>query len=85
MIITVTPDKGYELDEIIVTDKNGDELKLTEKSENWFTFKRPASKVSCKDQGGARPSCPLPTWRRLPGTPARSSMSTPTRATPPAL
>ena len=44
--ITVTPDRGYELDEIIVTDKNGDELKLTEKSENRFTFRMPASKVS---------------------------------------
>ena len=44
--ITVKPDTGYELDELIVTDKNGDKIKLTEKDENKFTFKMPGSKVT---------------------------------------
>lgn len=43
--ITVNPDKGYELDELTVTDKNGNELKLTKKGDNKYTFKMPASKV----------------------------------------
>ena len=44
--ITVKPDTGYELDELIVTDKDGDEIKLTEKDDNKFTFKMPGSKVT---------------------------------------
>lgn len=43
--ITVKPDEGYEVDEIIVTDKNGDELKLTKKSGGKYTFTMPAGKV----------------------------------------
>lgn len=44
--ITVKPDKGYELDGLTVTDKNGDKLKLTEKDDNKYTFKMPGSKVT---------------------------------------
>ena len=44
--ITVKPDTGYELDELTVTDKDGDEIKLTEKDDNKFTFKMPGSKVT---------------------------------------
>ena len=44
--ITVKPDDGYALGELTVTDKNGEELRLTEKGENKFTFKMPASKVT---------------------------------------
>ena len=44
--VTVKPDAGYELDELIVTDKNGDKIKLTEKDDNKFTFKMPGSKVT---------------------------------------
>lgn len=46
MTITVKPDTGYELDELTVTDKNGNEIKLTEKADNKFTFKMPGSKVT---------------------------------------
>lgn len=42
--ITVNPDDGFELDELIVTDKNGTEIELTKK-DGKFTFKMPASKV----------------------------------------
>ena len=44
--ITVKPNKGYELDELIVTDSKGNELELTEKGENKFTFKMPGSRVT---------------------------------------
>ena len=44
--VTVKPDAGYELDELTVTDKDGDEIKLTEKDDNKFTFKMPGSKVT---------------------------------------
>ena len=44
--ITVRPDKGYELDSLTVTAKNGDTVKLTEKSNGKFTFKMPDSKVT---------------------------------------
>ncbi len=43
--ITVKPDSGYELDDLTVTDKDGDELKLTKKSDTKYTFTMPASKV----------------------------------------
>ncbi len=46
VIITVKPDKGYELDELTVTDSKGNELDLREKGENKFTFKMPGSKVT---------------------------------------
>lgn len=45
--LTVTPDKGYTLETITVTDKNGDKVKLTEKSGK-YTFTMPASKVTVK-------------------------------------
>ena len=44
--ITVRPDKGYELDKLIVTDSKGREIDLREKGENKFTFKMPGSKVT---------------------------------------
>ena len=44
--ITVKPDEGYELDELTVTDKNGDEIELTDKGDGRYTFKMPRSKVT---------------------------------------
>lgn len=44
--IKVKPDAGYQLDELVVTDKDGDELKLTDKGNGKFTFKMPKSKVT---------------------------------------
>ena len=43
--ITVTPDVGYVLDELTVTDKDGKELSLTKKSDTEYTFVMPAGKV----------------------------------------
>ncbi|WP_287827277.1 leucine-rich repeat protein [Oscillibacter sp.] len=44
--ITVKPDKGYELDELTVTDSKGNELKLTKKSDTRYTFTMPSGKVT---------------------------------------
>ena len=46
--ITVKPDDGFKLDELTVIDKNGNELKLTDKGNGKYTFTMPASKVEIK-------------------------------------
>ena len=46
--VTVKPDEGYELDELTVTDKNGDSVKLTDKGDGKFSFVMPDSKVDVK-------------------------------------
>ena len=43
--LTIAPDKGYTLETLTVTDKNGDEIELTNKGDGKYTFKMPASKV----------------------------------------
>ena len=43
--ITVKPDNGFKLDELTVIDKNGNELKLTDKGNGKYTFTMPAGKV----------------------------------------
>ena len=44
--ITVDPDHGYELDELIVTDKNGDEIEVRRLSNGKYTFTMPRSAVT---------------------------------------
>lgn len=59
--VTVDPDKGYELDELVVTDRKGNELKLTDKGNGKFTFKMPASRVEIEvsfKQINAEPEVP---------------------------
>ena len=46
--VTATPDSGYVLETISVTDKNGNDLKLTDKGGGKHTFTMPASKVEVK-------------------------------------
>ena len=46
--ITVKPDSGYVLETISVTDKNGNDLKLTNKGNGKYTFTMPGSKVEVK-------------------------------------
>ena len=43
--ITVKPNEGYELDKLVVTGKNGGEVKLTNEGGGKYTFKMPASRV----------------------------------------
>lgn len=44
--ITVTPDKGYELDKLTAKDASGNKLKLTDKGNGKYTFTMPGSKVT---------------------------------------
>ena len=44
--LTVQPDEGYVLDTLTVTDRDGEERKLTEKSENKYTFTMPDTSVT---------------------------------------
>ena len=44
--VTVTPDKGYELDTITVKDASGNTVKLIDKGNGKYTFTMPASKVT---------------------------------------
>lgn len=46
--VTVEPDSGYVLETISVTDKNGNDLKLTNKGDGKYTFTMPGSKVEIK-------------------------------------
>ena len=46
--ITVKPDSGYVLETISVTDKNGNDRKLTDKGNGKYTFTMPGSKVEVK-------------------------------------
>jgi len=43
--LTVTPDAGYELDKLVVLDKDGNEVELTDKGDGKFTFKMPRGGV----------------------------------------
>lgn len=45
---TVTPDEGYELDTLTVTDSKGKEIDLTYMSGNEYTFQMPAGRVEIK-------------------------------------
>jgi len=44
--ITVKPNEGYELDKLVVTDKNGDSIRLTDKGNDKYTFTMPSGKVT---------------------------------------
>ena len=43
--VTVTPDSGYKLDELVVTDRDGKKLELTDKGNGQYTFTMPSGKV----------------------------------------
>ena len=44
--VTVTPDKGYTLETLTVTDKNGSALELTDKGGGQYTFTMPSGPVT---------------------------------------
>ena len=46
--ITVAPDKGYHLESLTVTDKDGNKIELTKVDATKYTFKMPASRVEVK-------------------------------------
>ena len=43
--VTVTPDEGYVLESLTVTDKNGTEMELTDQGDGKYSFTMPASNV----------------------------------------
>ena len=70
--VTATPDEGYELDKLTVTDKDGKEVKLTDNGDGTFTFEMPKGKVTVEasftetEQPPVDPGCPgdstCPVW-----------------------
>ena len=46
--VTVKPDSGYVLDDLTVTDKNGNKLTLTDKGNGKYTFTMPSGRVEVK-------------------------------------
>lgn len=44
--VTATPDKGYEVDDIVAKDANGNKLTLKDNGDGTYTFTMPASKVT---------------------------------------
>ena len=44
--ITVDPDDGYELDELLVTDSDGDEISVRDRGNGKYTFTMPRSRVT---------------------------------------
>ena len=44
--ITVTPDEGYEVDDIVAKDANGNKLTLKDNGDGTYSFTMPASKVT---------------------------------------
>ena len=43
--VTVTPDSGYKLGELVVTDRDGKKLELTDKGNGQYAFTMPSGKV----------------------------------------
>ena len=44
--ITVTPDRYYKVDGVVVKDRNGKKISVTENADGTFSFKMPAGKVT---------------------------------------
>lgn len=44
--ITPNPDEGFEVDEIIVTDKDGDPVDVTDNGDGTYTFEQPRGRVT---------------------------------------
>lgn len=44
--ITPKPDQGYEVDDVVVTDEDGNELEVTENADGSFTFVQPEGEVT---------------------------------------
>lgn len=56
--ITVTPDAGYVVDEVIVTDAHGDDVRVYEEGNNVYTFTMPDSRVTIEVTFKAKETAP---------------------------
>ena len=73
--ITVSPNQGYHLESLTVTDKDGNKIELTKVDATKYTFKMPASRVEVKAvfAEGEAPAVSSPTWLRASITMTPSS------------
>lgn len=73
--ITPKPDQGYEVDEVIVTDENGNKIEVTENEDGSWSFEQPEGEVTIEvtfTEGTDNPTNPTnPT--ELPFTDVHSS------------
>ena len=67
--ITVTPDKAYMLDALTVTDKNGDEVTLTDNKDGTYTFTMPSSNVKIVATFAEDPNYEEPSEPETPSMP----------------
>ena len=44
--LTVTPDEGYAVEEVSVTDRDGDEVEVTDNGDGTYTFEQPRGRVT---------------------------------------
>ncbi|USF28327.1 hypothetical protein N510_003286 [Firmicutes bacterium ASF500] len=60
--VTLTPDKGWQIDGLTVTDRNGKPVAVTDRGGGTYVFTQPTGKVTIKATfkpiSGAVPSCP---------------------------
>lgn len=64
--LTVTPNEGYVLDELTVTDKNGNTVKLTDKGNGKYTFTMPRSAVTVEASFVAEADPDIPVFTDVP-------------------
>ena len=69
--ITVYPNDGYELDELVVTDSRGNEIDLDARGSNRFTFTMPGGKVTVEAsfiREGGQTQTPQTTFADVPAS-----------------
>lgn len=69
--ITVRPNSGYELDELTVLDEDGDEVRLTQRTDTTYTFHMPGGKVTVEAsfvREGGQPQVPQTTFADVPAS-----------------
>ena len=67
--ITVRPNSGYELDELTVLDEDGDEVRLTQRTDTTYTFHMPDGKVTVEAsfvREGGQTQTPQTTFADVP-------------------
>ena len=64
--LTVTPDEGYVLSALAVTDKNGETVKLTKKSDTQYTFTMPRSAVTVEATFAPETAPDIPAFSDVP-------------------
>ena len=59
--VTITPkaDEGYEVDEILVTDQNGNPVEITDNGDGTYSFTQPSGKVTIRVVFGDAAAIPL--------------------------